>query len=282
MNRSVKHILVAVLFQSMTVAVFAQVQTTSAGYVVVAGQGTATSVGYNILVATNPLQPFSVLASRADGSSSSFASMSFPTGGLRASASSGFGPSAVYATSLAYIFDTVSITGPIPVPAIGEARLSVTGVISGNFVPPPDLGSSGNAGTAGATLAAGNLALGQFPNVTQSFVGNSCVGITGACSVGVAFSQTLIVPFTVTATSRNIVINATLGATAYNGSVVNFANTANLSITLPPGLGFTSNTGLLSAVPEPTSAAMLITGFAVLAGVVQRRRSVSLGKTQQP
>lgn len=55
-------------------------------------------------------------------------------------------------------------------------------------------------------------------------------------------------------------------------AISNFAHTATLAIGLPPGVTFSSASGLLLAVPEPPAAALALAGLLVVGATLARRR----------
>ena len=78
-------------------------------------------------------------------------------------------------------------------------------------------------------------------------------------------------------------------ATAGAGSVLDYSNTAGISLGLPTGVTYTSNSGVFlngamtppGAVPEPATWALMLVGFGGI-GLAQRRRRNALGLAKLP
>lgn len=66
--------------------------------------------------------------------------------------------------------------------------------------------------------------------------------------------------------------SASLNADVENGQFADFGSTARLSISLPPGYSFSSASGVLLAVPEPSTWAPMLAGLGGLAWALRRRR----------
>lgn len=88
--------------------------------------------------------------------------------------------------------------------------------------------------------------------------------------------EALTVPFTVTASAPRFSMQIVVEAQTSGGAQALFDRTFALQIPqLPPGITFTSDSGLLftSAVPEPSTLAQALCGGLLLAGLWVRRKS---------
>jgi hypothetical protein len=72
---------------------------------------------------------------------------------------------------------------------------------------------------------------------------------------------------------ENLLLDMTLNTTAGGGATADFLNTAQLSLGLPSGVTFTSASGVLltAGVPEPSTWALMLLGFAGLGYAGYRR-----------
>ncbi|MEO3474876.1 PEP-CTERM sorting domain-containing protein [Roseomonas sp. CAU 1739] len=105
---------------------------------------------------------------------------------------------------------------------------------------------------------------------TKFFIGNG------------SWSETVLVPFTVTAENPSFVLDASLSVFTQLGGAANFGNTATLGMNLPDGYSFTSESGYFltrtdppTTVPEPASLSLFgvcLVGFAMI-GKRRRRHS---------
>lgn len=85
--------------------------------------------------------------------------------------------------------------------------------------------------------------------------------------------------FFVQASDDPITVFALLSADA-NGATVDYSHTATLSLTVPVGVTYTSDSGVflsggpISAIPEPANWALMIGGFVLAGGALRRRPAV--------
>jgi hypothetical protein len=246
-------------------------QTEQGSGLVVEGRGTESTSYASFLNFIAPRDDL-ISLTRSDGESSSSTSLQMSTGQLRVSAQSALGSSQIFANARANLFETITVNGPISAPVVGLLSFTVDGsILQGD---PPPAGAGGNGGVSSAALTAAVLG-GQSSSAEQFFVSDTCSTFSGTpCLVGSSFSQTLTAPFTITNSSRQVTIQASLQARAFNGTLVDFSNTGTLGLSLPAGLTFTSGTGLFltSPVPEPSTTLLLALGLTVLVFSASGRR----------
>ena len=160
--------------------------------------------------------------------------------------------------------ETLTITGEV----VGVVPVEIGLTLSGfqELAPSP----SGRA--------AASIALGVSQSNAQQHKANTGGEPSGSYERRVSFVRN------VTDTNRTFDIFAAMSVSASGiGSLSDYSNTATFDITLPPGLGFSSASGVFMtqgdveegtvtpSLPEPATAALLIAGFAVL-GHARRRR----------
>jgi hypothetical protein len=195
------------------------------------------------------------LQAKDGGSGATTASVLLTSNGMSASANLASGVLTAYSAggfASAAEWDTFTFTG---VPAGGEsitATLSLDGTLTGG-------------GTGTADIQAGPSAtFGVIGTVVQStFFGNSF-----------PIPPSIEVEVTVTDASSITVLSA-IQADGFPGNVTDLADPPTLTLDLPAGVTATSASGVftnfqpLTAAPEPSTVALLLTGLGVL---VQARR----------
>lgn len=106
------------------------------------------------------------------------------------------------------------------------------------------------------------------------------------CVVANSTRTEFLVPFSVTAVSREVNFQLTLNTQAYLGATSNFGQSAYLRLLdVPDGVTFTSGSGQflsnpvpIPAVPEPATSLLLLAGLVAVASLKGRALSLSLPK----
>lgn len=249
-------------------------------WVQMSGNGTDPSTAYAQLNSTSPgVDTISV--SGSSGASSSAVSLTLSTGQVHLDVVSAYGLSGFNATGEAVITDTLTFAGDLSAPYTGTLSFTLDGKMTpgGGQIP----GSGGNAGSASAALSLGTLGFAGL-NHTSFYVSETCstISLTAdeSCTVGSTFAETISLPFTIDDAHRMVNLTASLYGQAFNGAHVDFANTGTLSLVLPSGLSFTSESGLLltaqtAPVPEPQTYVLMLAGVGFVAarrlGVVRQK-----------
>jgi len=160
------------------------------------------------------------------------------------------------------------VTFAIP-KSIIDPKITISMVINGSIV---GSGPSGS-GSVHSTLQA------TSPNDRIIYPGSNAFQVSNGSG---DFSRTLVTTFEPTAFATDVgdswmlqvKVRAEFFAFGNPNYVFDFSNTARLGIDLTEGITYTSDSGLLlTAVPEPSSAVLLLAGLGVLVSRVVRRRN---------
>ncbi|MEW8341243.1 MAG: VPLPA-CTERM sorting domain-containing protein [Candidatus Thiodiazotropha taylori] len=230
----------------------------------------------------------SVSLSNTDGGSSySFASADLATGQLRASGTARNGDAfGISGLGSAILQDTITLSGLWTGDLLISMSMSVDGYFSGQYTPSQSmlgmLSLSTGSPVAMSTSRIDVAYTGDIPTVTNNFSSGSHTETVTNPSAN-NFSATLTADLLIPDTNPTFDIQAQLvtwaGPSGIHGSMTsNFANTANLSFTLPDGIDFTSDSGVfLSVNPVPIPAAAWLFGSGLLGfiGVSQRKRRLA-------
>jgi hypothetical protein len=160
--------------------------------------------------------------------------------------------------SRAYGFSTITVTvregihlvGAIPEPAIAYMALELHGLLNGNLVAenhyPPDVSSAYARVTPQVLSSLGVPFTGPFFSYNFRNTGCSVAPLphTEVCHEGVLIGTTLLVPFPISDQERDFTILNTITAQATLGAWVDMSHTATMSLVLPPGVTFTSDSGI--------------------------------------
>jgi hypothetical protein len=206
------------------------------------------------------------------------AAADMPSGSLHILAQSIYNPYAYGAAASATIADFVTFHVPGALPAVIDVGVSLDGVVSG-------------AG-AGAGSYTGSLAFifgGQFQFygviANNGYTSGSLAGSSGYSppqgwnSYTDSVSPTDFVfngQLSITDGQR-LYLDMALTATTGGGATADFLNTAQLSLGLPSGVTFTSDSGVLltAGVPEPSTWGLMLLGFASLGYAGYRRNKAA-------
>ncbi|MCG7956956.1 MAG: VPLPA-CTERM sorting domain-containing protein [Candidatus Thiodiazotropha taylori] len=227
----------------------------------------------------------SVSLSNTDGGTSySFASSDLATGQLRASATALNGDT--FSTSglgSAILQDTITLSGSWTGDLLISMSMSVDGYFSGQYTPSQSMLGLLSL-TTGLPFAMSTSRIdvaytGTTPTVTNNYSSGSHTE-TVTNPTANSFSATLTADLLIPDTNPTFDIQAQLSTWAaptgmHTSMTSNFANTANLSFTLPDGIDFTSDSGVfLSVNPVPVPAAVWLFGSGLLGfvGVSHRKR----------
>jgi hypothetical protein len=200
--------------------------------------------------------------SRSDSRGDAFGSANLADGKLRAFVS-GIDPD--NSNSMWVDFgETLSVIG------VTEATVvTLTMMVSGSL--------SGTVPYANARLQVGNAGFDCRPGVCL-FDGptSDTDSELWASPPDKSVDRLLSVQRTVTPENPAFSFVAALQLTANAGGTADFSNTATMMFELPPGLSFTSASGVfLSPIPEPMTAALFALGLGVLCA---RRKELALGR----
>lgn len=225
------------------------------------------------------VEPFSGISL---GTSSSSASASLATGELKAFAStrgvqtlaSGYAVNAASAT--ASMRDVVRVTGDIAAGSFLAFTISYHGALSVDRTVSQlgDISTSTNGAFTFSAFAINGA--GSTRSVQQLLVDGSCAAFSGrGCVSGSTVDDEFRVAIPISNTARNVFFEFSLQATSLGNAAADFGHTAGLSLDLPTGLDFTSDSGVLlsapAAVPLPMSLPLLMLGLAGLGARVTRR-----------
>lgn len=126
----------------------------------------------------------------------------------------------------------------------------------------------------GGISALANLAVSTAPGYTQTrFLATDCSAIAVPCEDGGAFHEILSLPLIIASTDvegrGSVLLTANLSTTAVAGGIADAEHTVQLSLALLPEYqAYSSASGVfLTAVPEPSTLAMLLGGLLVVGGV---------------
>ncbi|MCG8088180.1 MAG: hypothetical protein JAY62_00360 [Candidatus Thiodiazotropha endolucinida] len=230
----------------------------------------------------------SVALSNTDGGSSySFASADLATGQLRASATAQNGDTfSTTGYGSAQLRDTITLNGSWSGDLHISMSMNIDGYFTGQYTPSQTmLGmlSLSSASILEPSISRIDVAYsGDTPTVTNNYsLGLHSEVVTNPSATN--FSATLTADLLIPDTNPTFDIQAQLIAWATPTGIdsvmtSNFANTANLSFTLPDGIDFTSDSGVfLSVNPVPIPAAAWLFGSGLLGfiGVSQRKRRLA-------
>ena len=126
--------------------------------------------------------------------------------------------------------------------------------------------------------------------VRAAFQDTNCFPSDPNCFNGLTVNRGFDVQFTITDVSRTVPIEIFLGGYSSDGGVANFANTATLSLSLPDGISFTSDSGVFlsaavtpptTSAPEPSSLALMALGTLAVSAFRKRRNLASAAKHRE-
>lgn len=226
---------------------------------------------YTASIGTLVVLPVAQL-SGSSGASTASAYASMSTGVLKdtAHATNAYPGTPYAASASSSIYDTVTFSG-----GIGQ-----TGFLDYSFEGSLTLNPLIN--TPYATYGQMLVYIGSaFANLQLSAFQGNCGGgsLFASCTVGTSVSKQGSIPFTITAGQMSF--GAGLSAYAQFGNTAEFSNTGKLYLRAPGGVTFASTTGnflsaaapiFTSAVPEPSSYALLLAGLATIGLAIQRKR----------
>lgn len=240
------------------------------------------------------------------------------TGELRATATSQSVPGSLnlnpgFGRAEAALYDTLTPVGPVTTGFFVTMKMTVDGFFSSNSPDPRGLGSPSTfAGASLLTLAADTGFVRSQAGVGIELIGgnrpgdavvgrlrgmplNATTNIDPATQLfdSADMRFTLIAEFLITPQSPSFAFLAQLrvgnfssfaeDASVTRENVLDFGNTARLSIEAPPGVTFISDSGaFLVAVPEPATQAMLAAGLVFLWATARRRASSAPATGSQP
>ncbi|WP_141694756.1 VPLPA-CTERM sorting domain-containing protein [Candidatus Thiodiazotropha endoloripes] len=220
------------------------------------------------------------------GVSNSSASANLATGQLRSN-SAAFGNNSgigVGGYGAALLTDTITLTGPLSGDLPVSVSMVIDGSFSGQYTPSQSmLGMLTLSSGSPAQISTSRIDVvysSDIPTVTTNFVtGSHTENIINSSATN--FSAILSADLLVSSTDPTFSILAQLSTWSSPSGldgwmVANFGNTANLSISLPDGLGYTSDSGVfLSVNPVPIPAAAWLFGSGLLGfiGVSRRNRN---------
>lgn len=184
------------------------------------------------------------------------------------------------ASATAGLQDVLHFTSTSSTPALITVKLHVDGLIEGYQQPRFGFsmgnGYSSLAGTAGWADAADGV-----PSTTANAYFQPFNVTSGWSQFG---PEDFIGTIAYDPDHPDFQLNMSLSAGGYAGSFVEYNHTASLAFDLPDGLTFTSASGVFlseadRAVPEPSTWAMMIAGFALVGGAM-RRASIKVFATR--
>ena len=164
----------------------------------------------------------------------------------------------------------------------GSRQVTVTSSLDGS------IGSFANANSLSGLSYNMNFGASNFSYVSQGsqlgFAFNTGTpagwdnfGFTNVTETGFDFTGS----FTVTDGEKRS-FSQRLYLICQEGVTCDFSNTGRVGLQLPPGVSFTSGSGVFlqppatGAVPEPASWAMMIAGFGLAGGVMRRKRRLAV------
>jgi energy-converting hydrogenase Eha subunit B len=154
---------------------------------------------------------------------------------------------------------------------VGELKVSFEATLTAD---------AGYEASWGGISALTNLAVSTVPGQTQMrFFATDCSAITLPCTEGGTVQAALSLPLVITSTDfagrGSVGISATLQASAVAGGIADVGNTVHLSLALLPAYqSYASASGVfLTAVPEPSTPALLLGGLLAVGIAAQARRA---------
>ncbi|MCG7990062.1 MAG: hypothetical protein JAY99_13875 [Candidatus Thiodiazotropha lotti] len=221
------------------------------------------------------------------GTSYSFASADLSTGQLRASGTAQNGDAfGISGLGSAILQDTITLSGSWAGDLLISMSMNVDGYFSGQYTPSQSmLGMLSLSTGSPFTMSTSRIDVsytGDVPTVTNNFSSGSHTETVTNPSAN-NFRATLTADLLIPNTNPTFDIQAQLvtwaSPTGIHGSMTsNFANTANISFTLPDGIDFTSDSGVfLSVNPVPIPAAVWLFGSGLLGfiGISRRKRRLA-------
>lgn len=200
------------------------------------------------------------------------ASANLETGTLRVTGKSVYAPPYATTTDASASFnDTITITGGAGQMGYLDYSFDGTlGVVSDNIP---------KSAFAQLNVYVATVATATTVYETLSAYGRSC-GTGTNCVVGTATARMSTLAFQIYSDAPTF-FQLSLNGTASIGNSFDFGNTAKFYLRLPTGVSYTSTSGSfltaaapITAVPEPTTAAMFLAGVAAL-GLATRQRRIN-------
>jgi hypothetical protein len=202
------------------------------------------------------------------------AAADMPTGSLHVLAQSTYNPYAYGAVASAAIVDFVTFHVLGSSSAVIDVGVSLDGIVSG-----AGLGAGWYTGSLAFSFGGGFQFYGVIAD--NGYTSGSLAGSTGyyppdgwnsytdsVSPTGFVFNGQLSVT-----DGERLYLDMGLTTQAFAGATADFLNTAQLSLGLPGGVSFTSDSGVLltAGVPEPSTWGLMLLGFAGLGYAGYRR-----------
>ena len=171
------------------------------------------------------------------------------------------------------IDETIHIQGSVTVPVTGILTTWLQGSLTPGS-PPPFSGFSTTLAQAQLTV----MSPVTTSTVSYNFQDRGCPpsGVSGGipCINTTLIDQKIDQPFLITSTNRSFRFYNFLGAQGEYGGIADLSHTATMSLSLPAGLTYTSDSGvfLITSVPEPSSFWQIGVGLAVIGAAIGGKR----------